>query len=248
MNTVTDFQSLRLASSRLVLRRETYDRYKKNNGFVYLIHAEGTSRFKIGRSQYPEIRVAQIQKQSPYKLILVSQWWSPDCFYTEAKLHERYAEHRIFGEWFNFSEELFAGDDLSFELILDIEYRLPEVYELSSEIAFAFLNALFENVANFCPCWMHGVQIATFLRIQDYIVESCKSFDDFKKLLLVFNEIQYRGRYLHVRSKQDTTFSFESQESAELYLDVFCEKAASALSSFRIGIKPWNDIRFECFE
>ena len=69
-------------------------------GFVYLIHAEGTSRYKIGRSVNPISRMSDIQKQAPYPLKIVKSFWTLDAIADEAYLHKCYAEYRVFGEWF----------------------------------------------------------------------------------------------------------------------------------------------------
>ncbi len=69
-------------------------------GYVYLIFAEGTSRYKIGRSKTPINRTADIQKQSPYNLRLVTYFYTLDCIADEKHLHDKLKDYRVFGEWF----------------------------------------------------------------------------------------------------------------------------------------------------
>ncbi|MGL4620000.1 MAG: GIY-YIG nuclease family protein [Chroococcidiopsis sp.] len=75
-------------------------------GWIYLIHAEGTNRYKIGRSINPIARASEIQKQSPYPLKIVESTWTLDAPSDEAKLHRLFADYRIFGEWFDFGSEI----------------------------------------------------------------------------------------------------------------------------------------------
>lgn len=86
------------------LKKEFYEQYKKNNGWVYLVHAEGTLRFKIGRSINPYGRLSQLQGQSPYPLVLQECIWTPDAIYYEQCLHQEFNKCRVFGEWFEFVE------------------------------------------------------------------------------------------------------------------------------------------------
>lgn len=74
-------------------------------GYVYLIHAQGTSRYKIGRSINPPERTKDLQKQSPYLLKIVDQFYSPDAITDEFKLHQKFSKVRVHGEWFEFLDE-----------------------------------------------------------------------------------------------------------------------------------------------
>lgn len=68
--------------------------------FVYLIHAVGTYRFKIGRSKEPQGRVRQLAAASPVALRLVGKRRCRDAVAEERKLHEAFASARKHGEWF----------------------------------------------------------------------------------------------------------------------------------------------------
>lgn len=74
-------------------------------GWVYLLHAEGTNRYKIGRSVNPITRCADIQKQSPYPLRIIKTRWTLDAIADEANLHRITAQYRVFGEWFELTPE-----------------------------------------------------------------------------------------------------------------------------------------------
>lgn len=75
-------------------------------GWVYLIHGEGTTRYKIGRSVNPVARHQILQKQSPYPLKIVDSFWTLDAIADEAHFHELHREKRVHGEWFDFNRSI----------------------------------------------------------------------------------------------------------------------------------------------
>ena len=102
-------------------------------GYIYLIHAEGTNRYKIGRSVNPITRAADIQKQAPYKLKIVRSAWTLDAPFDEAELHRWYTSWRVFGEWFDLGELLEPTEGYKrhhwetrlYEVQLAFDYYLP---------------------------------------------------------------------------------------------------------------------------
>lgn len=76
------------------------------NGWIYVIQAIGTTRYKIGRSIEPKERLRQLnQKQSPYPLKLIHTFWSMDAVSDEQYLHSALADFRVHGEWFEFEDD-----------------------------------------------------------------------------------------------------------------------------------------------
>jgi hypothetical protein len=75
-------------------------------GYVYLIHAVGTNRYKIGRTQSVPYRLKRLRNQSPFELVLIDDFKSEDFCYDEAFLHQYLAKYRVYGEWFELSGEL----------------------------------------------------------------------------------------------------------------------------------------------
>ena len=73
-------------------------------GYVYLVWVEGTDKYKIGSSDYPERRVSQLQTGCPYKLqLLVAMECveeSSEC--VERRLHQKFRRFRTIGEYFAF--------------------------------------------------------------------------------------------------------------------------------------------------
>ena len=73
---------------------------KGQKGIVYIVHAEGTTRIKIGRSALPGPRLASLETASPYRLKVLRQIPAQDSAFLERLLHQRYKRYRQKGEWF----------------------------------------------------------------------------------------------------------------------------------------------------
>ncbi|NEP55987.1 MAG: GIY-YIG nuclease family protein [Symploca sp. SIO2G7] len=73
---------------------------QNREGWVYLIHAVGTNRYKIGRSVNPVARYETLKKQSPYPLQILGSFWTVDVITDEARLHQHWEKSRVYGEWF----------------------------------------------------------------------------------------------------------------------------------------------------
>ncbi len=88
----------------MILTEETWKRYRANQGCVYLVHATGTNRYKIGRSTNLAFRLDQLRGQSPYPLTCLEWFWSPDAIADEKALHAEVKFSRVYGEWFELAQ------------------------------------------------------------------------------------------------------------------------------------------------
>src|SRR5262245_9911338 len=70
-------------------------------GFVYAIHAVGTTRVKIGFTTDLEKRLTMLQIGSPFPLELIFKM--PGDMTAERKLHRHFQSRCVFGEWFEFT-------------------------------------------------------------------------------------------------------------------------------------------------
>lgn len=70
----------------------------QQSGFVYILHAEGTNRFKIGYSAKPQNRCQDINQQSPFPIKLIHYYPSDDAYRDEQKLHKMFNHRRVHGE------------------------------------------------------------------------------------------------------------------------------------------------------
>jgi hypothetical protein len=78
--------------------------YRNKPGYIYLIHAKGTRRFKIGlTTRSVEARFAELNSsQSPYPLELIEAIETDNVTTTEGYLHDKFRFQRKHGEWFEF--------------------------------------------------------------------------------------------------------------------------------------------------
>ena len=112
---------------------------KAKFGYVYLIKAESSMRFKIGFSIDPVSRVADFATGSPLMLELVAWYRCKNMYREERRWHEYLAEFHHHGEWFELPPDkachviedfLFYGmlpdiiEDLTPELAKDPSVRL----------------------------------------------------------------------------------------------------------------------------
>lgn len=73
-------------------------------GFIYLICAIGTDRYKLGMSKKPGQRLQQLQVGSSHELQLVLTIPTGDMSRLEQLLHKTFKRNRNRGEWFTLSE------------------------------------------------------------------------------------------------------------------------------------------------
>jgi hypothetical protein len=104
-DTKINFTTINEGLQASVLSEETVKRYRTNQGYVYLVHAVGTSRYKIGQSTQPKVRFEQLKNQSPFPLEVIDCFWTPDRFADEKALHEELGHTRVHSEWFELFEK-----------------------------------------------------------------------------------------------------------------------------------------------
>jgi hypothetical protein len=75
--------------------------HKIRGGYIYLIRCAG--RYKIGKSVSAKQRIKNMSL--PMKPEVVATAFSHDYAAWEKKLHEKFAAHRVYGEWFTLSDE-----------------------------------------------------------------------------------------------------------------------------------------------
>lgn len=121
--------------------------YRNKPGFIYLIHAKGTNRYKIGlTTRSVEQRFAELNgSQSPYPLELLEFIETDNVTETEGHLHGKFALQRRHGEWFEFNnrqlrevlrefDRLENGDRVWFRFPSLPTIRLPQMPEVSANI------------------------------------------------------------------------------------------------------------------
>ena len=87
------------------LRREQTEPHSQ--GYVYLIHMDGTTFYKIGMSLDPQIRLRTLQTGNPHPLQILNTQAVEDMRSAEIGLHRQFVDQRVPNlnarEWFDFS-------------------------------------------------------------------------------------------------------------------------------------------------
>lgn len=81
---------------------------EQGNKFVYFI-ADNNGLVKIGVAKNPKKRLKELQTASPRKLNLISTVESDNAFRLEGKLHRRFKEKCVSGEWFELNSDDIDG-------------------------------------------------------------------------------------------------------------------------------------------
>lgn len=71
-----------------------------NQGYVYIVKAEGMEMYKIGVAQVADARLKTLQAGSPVKLDLMASVYCDNARETESVIHEALAANRSHSEWF----------------------------------------------------------------------------------------------------------------------------------------------------
>jgi hypothetical protein len=101
------------------------------SGYVYLVHAIGTNRYKIGRTNDLIARLRQLQGQSAYPLKILRAFKTINPAWDEAYWQKKYQKKRVYGEWFEFSPD----DIWSLEGIFLSEYEWRKINNFAAKIA-----------------------------------------------------------------------------------------------------------------
>lgn len=113
--------------------------YRNKPGYIYLIRAVGTDRYKIGlTTRSVETRFTELNSsQSPFPLELIDWFETDDVTEDEKYFHEKYSGYRVHGEWFSFDTKTLKQvrkeyqDDVGFSLPQLPRISLPALPELS---------------------------------------------------------------------------------------------------------------------
>ncbi len=77
---------------------------KAKPGYVYLLQAE-SGAYKIGRTQDPANRIKTFGIQLPFEVDFICVIQTPDMAELESRLHTKFADKQIRGEWFELNED-----------------------------------------------------------------------------------------------------------------------------------------------
>jgi len=86
------------------LEEEWLPEKKSAAGYVYLVHMEGTSFYKIGKSTNVESRIKKIATFLPLEIEVVYSFAVDDMAQVEKELHSLYAAKQVRGEWYDLTD------------------------------------------------------------------------------------------------------------------------------------------------
>ena len=95
-------------------------------GYIYLVQAVGTDRFKIGRATNVANRLRTIQTSSPLKIRYVYHAYVRNMNLYEMELHHKFSEQREIGEWFTLSKSDIEFCIFLMRLVQDAEPSIPQ--------------------------------------------------------------------------------------------------------------------------
>lgn len=79
---------------------------KSKSGYVYLLKAlHDNQLFKIGRAKNPKDRMRTFGIKLPFEVEFELLIQTEDMYYLEKKLHSKFKEVRLSGEWFRLSDD-----------------------------------------------------------------------------------------------------------------------------------------------
>ncbi len=96
---------------------------KDKAGWLYAIRiVDGPVKIGITCNQNPYMRLDDISKDLPYRVVVIGLVWRPrDVLEFEGVVHRKYWAHWIRGEWFDLTQELI--DDLRDFARLELKVR-----------------------------------------------------------------------------------------------------------------------------
>lgn len=99
--------------------------------FVYLISKTGSNHYKIGVSNNPAYRLAQLQTANSEQLILIDKFKTKFSFKLEGFIHRVFADKQTIGEWFMLDEE----DVKRFKVVCESHEKNLELIKNNSYVA-----------------------------------------------------------------------------------------------------------------
>ena len=77
----------------------------KHKGVVYLLKIKDKQQYKIGVSTQFKKRYDKLSTLMPFKLITINKIKSDNIYRLEQKLHNKFEDKRVKGEWFELSSK-----------------------------------------------------------------------------------------------------------------------------------------------
>ncbi len=84
-------------------KQENKRQKKKTKGHIYVVESRG--KFKIGKTKHLRSRLKKYVTENPDEVKTVHVFDGDDRELEEARIHKKFSQKRIHGEWFALSDE-----------------------------------------------------------------------------------------------------------------------------------------------
>ncbi|HYX18345.1 MAG TPA: GIY-YIG nuclease family protein [Nostoc sp.] len=138
------------------LEKTIHDISSSNEGWVYLLWAKGTTRYKIGRSLNPVARHQTINNQSPYPLLMLDCFWTVDAVADERLYHQRNNRHRVHGEWFEVDTEWLSDCEKTLDNVTFYDFWQESDSLYFSCVPSPTISFLFDASEKYLSCFFGG--------------------------------------------------------------------------------------------
>jgi hypothetical protein len=102
----TDFKATKELYDDVQSKRSDKPQRNKQKGFIYLVKAiTPDTHYKIGLSKDPVTRIDNMGIKLPFPIEPIHTFKTNDMHVIETYLHQKYANKRLNGEWFELSEQ-----------------------------------------------------------------------------------------------------------------------------------------------
>ncbi|MEW6208252.1 MAG: GIY-YIG nuclease family protein [Acidobacteriota bacterium] len=95
----------RFKTVEIIVEESDWDPCASVPGYVYFVKSEN-GKVKIGKTANLEERVRTLKRQIPFALSLEHSFKTRDMKAVERMFHEKFAENRLEGEWFDLPDEI----------------------------------------------------------------------------------------------------------------------------------------------
>lgn len=132
-----------LAQGLLAEYRRRKGRIPYEQGYVYLLGAEGRSYYKIGKSITPDKRNMRISPQMPFRTEVIRIWPTNFMDMAEKWMHWKFDKFRMNGEWFDIP-------CTEIDLLLkgfSVEYRIGIKYAYALSIDLGLTESLLDGLS-----------------------------------------------------------------------------------------------------
>jgi len=128
-------------------------------GYIYLVNAVGTNKFKIGKTQADVVtRLKTFQTGCSLRLRLVYRAYISNMNMSEIELYQKFSDRREIGEWFSLTADDMEECILLMQLIHEAEPVPVSLSEEAEPVSFTMLSQEPDSITIFDKLLYQDVQ------------------------------------------------------------------------------------------